>query len=86
MQIFESTEMERLEDHTAYTHAGSVTADHIIVADKLSNTISPLADEAFHAQTFLSVTEPSTRNCASCFRTATRCSAGIPNWCTPISD
>ena len=43
MQIFESTEMERLEDHTAYTHAGSVTADHIIVAvDKLSPTISPL--------------------------------------------
>ncbi len=61
MQIFESTEMERLEDHTAYTHAGSVTADHIIVAvDKLSDTISPLADEVFHAQTFLSVTEPLT--------------------------
>ena len=37
MQVFESTEMERLEDHTAYTHAGSVTADHIIIAvDKLS--------------------------------------------------
>ena len=32
MQVFESTEMERLEDHTAYTHAGSVTADHIIIA------------------------------------------------------
>src|SRR5262245_16747843 len=61
MQVFESTEMERLEDHTAYTHAGSVTADHIIIAvDKLSSSISPLADEAFHAQTFLSVTEPLT--------------------------
>ncbi len=61
MQIFESTAMERLDDHTAYTHAGSVTADHIIVAvDKLSNSISPLADEVFHAQTFLSVTEPLT--------------------------
>ena len=61
MQVFESTEMERLEDHTAYTHAGSVTADHIIIAvDKLSPSISPLADEAFHAQTFLSVTEPLT--------------------------
>ena len=36
MQIFESTEMERLEDHTVYTHAGSVTADQIIIAvDKL---------------------------------------------------
>jgi gamma-glutamylputrescine oxidase len=53
--------MERLEDHTAYTHAGSVTADHIIVAiDKMSPSISPLAHEAFHAQTFLSVTEPLT--------------------------
>ena len=42
-------------------HAGSVTADHIIIAvDKLSSSISPLADEAFHAQTFLSVTEPLT--------------------------
>lgn len=61
MQIFESTEMERLEDHTAYTHAGSVTADNIIIAvDKLTNSISPLADETFHAQTFLSVTEPLT--------------------------
>ena len=61
MQVFESTEMERLEDHTVYTHAGSVTADNIIIAvDKLSNSISPLADEAFHAQTFLSVTEPLT--------------------------
>ncbi|MEO8486556.1 MAG: FAD-binding oxidoreductase [Betaproteobacteria bacterium] len=61
MQVFESTEMERLEDHTAHTHAGSVTADHIIVAvDKLSSDISPLADHAFHAQTFLSVTEPLT--------------------------
>ena len=61
MQVFESTNMERLEDHTAYTHGGSVTADSIIVAvDKMSPSISPLADEAFHAQTFLSVTEPLT--------------------------
>jgi gamma-glutamylputrescine oxidase len=61
MQVYESTEMERLEDHTAYTHAGSVTADSIIIAvDKMSPSISPLADEAFHAQTFLSVTEPLT--------------------------
>ena len=61
MQVFESTEMERLEDHTAYTHAGSVTADSIIIAvDKMDPAISPLAHEAFHAQTFLSVTEPLT--------------------------
>ena len=61
MQVFESTEMERLEGHTAYTHAGSVTADSIIIAiDKMDPSISPLAHEAFHAQTFLSVTEPLT--------------------------
>ena len=61
MQVYESTEMERLEGHTAYTHAGSVTADSIIVAiDKMSSSLSPLAHEAFHAQTFLSVTEPLT--------------------------
>jgi hypothetical protein len=42
----------------AYTHAGSVTADKIIVAvDKLTQII-PLAGEAFHAQMFLSVTKP----------------------------
>src|SRR5688500_17050088 len=61
MQVFESTEMDRLEDHTAHTHAGTVTAQNIIVAvDKLTESISPLADETFHAQTFLSVTEPLT--------------------------
>lgn len=61
MQVYESTEMERLEDHTAYTHGGSVTADRIIIAvDKLEPSISPLAGEIFHAQTFMSVTEPLT--------------------------
>jgi gamma-glutamylputrescine oxidase len=61
MQVYESTEMDRLEDHTAHTHGGTVTAQNIIVAvDKLTNTISPLADEMFHAQTFLSVSEPLT--------------------------
>jgi gamma-glutamylputrescine oxidase len=61
MQVFESTELLRLEDHTAYTHGGSITADHIIMAvDKLKGSLSPLAAEIFHAQTFLSVTEPLT--------------------------
>lgn len=59
MQVFESTEMVRLEDHTAYTHSGSITADHIIIAvDKMKPALSPLAGEIFHAQTFLSITEP----------------------------
>jgi gamma-glutamylputrescine oxidase len=59
LQVFESTAMERLEDHTVYTHGGSVTADHIIIAaDKPEASISDLAQDIFHAQTFLSVTEP----------------------------
>jgi gamma-glutamylputrescine oxidase len=61
MQVFESTEVIRLEDHTAFTRGGTVTADQIIIAvDKLKGEISPLADEVFHAQTFLSVSEPLT--------------------------
>jgi gamma-glutamylputrescine oxidase len=61
MQVFEATEMERLEGHTVYTHAGSITADQIIIAvDKLEPHISELSAECFHAQTFLSVTEPLT--------------------------
>ena len=54
--------MDRLEDHTVYTHAGSVTADNIIVAvDKLRATRSVRSPtRCFHAQTFLSVTEPLT--------------------------
>jgi len=61
MQIYESTAMKRLDGHTVYTHGGSITADHIIIAvDKLEPHISPLSAEVFHAQTFLSVTEPLT--------------------------
>ena len=46
MQVFESTAMKRLEDHTIYTHGGSITADHIIIAvDKLEPHISPLSAE-----------------------------------------
>jgi gamma-glutamylputrescine oxidase len=59
MQVYESTEMKRLEDHTVYTHGGSITADRIIIAvDKMNSSISPLANEIFHAQTFMSVSAP----------------------------
>lgn len=61
MQVFESTEVVRLEGHTAFTRGGSVTADHIIIAvDKIKEAMSPLSGEVFHAQTFLSVSEPLT--------------------------
>ena len=57
--IYESTEVHRIEGHTAFTHAGSVTADQIIVAaDKATPALSPIAAEVFHAQTFLSISEP----------------------------
>jgi gamma-glutamylputrescine oxidase len=46
---------------TAYTRGGSVKADNIIIAvDKLDESISPLAQEIFHAQTFMSVSAPLT--------------------------
>lgn len=58
-QVYESTEMERLEDHTAYTHSGSITAGQIIIAiDKMEASLNPIANEIFHAQTFMSVSEP----------------------------
>jgi gamma-glutamylputrescine oxidase len=48
--VFENPELERIEDHTAYTRGGNITADHIIIAvDKLNSAIIPLADEIFHA-------------------------------------
>ena len=59
IRIFESTEVRSIADHTARTHAGSVTAGAIIVAiDKMEPAFSPLAAEVFHAQTFLSISEP----------------------------
>jgi gamma-glutamylputrescine oxidase len=58
-RVFESTEVRSIDDHTARTHAGSVTADQIIVAiDKMEREFNPLADGVFHAQTFLSISEP----------------------------
>ena len=59
IQVFESTEVREIRDHTARCHAGSVTAGAIIVAiDKMTRAFDPLADQVFHAQTFLSISEP----------------------------
>jgi gamma-glutamylputrescine oxidase len=59
VQIFESTEVMKIDDHTAYTHLGSVKAEHIIVCiDKMKPHFSPAAREVYHAQTFLSISEP----------------------------
>ena len=59
IQIFEASEVLKLEDHRATTHLGSVRAAQILVcADKLPRSLTPYADNAYHAQTFLSISEP----------------------------
>jgi len=59
IQIFESTEVNKIVDHTAYTDAGSIKAKDIIVAiDKMTDDFNKLSNEIYHAQTFLSVSEP----------------------------
>ena len=59
IKIYESTEVLRIEGNTAITHAGKVTGNQIIVAiDKMDASFNKVADEVFHAQTFLSISEP----------------------------
>ena len=59
VQVYECSEVKKIVEHTAFTHAGSVTANSIIIAmDKMEHSFNPLADEVFHAQTFLSISEP----------------------------
>lgn len=59
VQIFESSEVVKIEDHRVSTHLGSVKAGQIIFcADKLQPQLTHFADNVFHAQTFLSVSEP----------------------------
>jgi gamma-glutamylputrescine oxidase len=59
VRILEATEAKGLRDHTVVTHQGSVTADQIIFCiDKPPTGLSPFAPEVFHAQTFLSISEP----------------------------
>ncbi len=59
IQTYESTTVTGIKGHTAHTHLGSVTADKIIIAiDKMENSFSSYAKEVFHAQTFLSISDP----------------------------
>ena len=59
VRIFESTEALALDDHTVTTPLGSVTAEQIIFAiDKPAAALTPHAANVFHAQTFLSISEP----------------------------
>ncbi|HEX5002147.1 MAG TPA: FAD-binding oxidoreductase [Bacteroidia bacterium] len=57
--LYEATEVLSVSDHCAKTHLGSVTADQIIFcADKIEKKLSHFADNIYHAQTFLSISEP----------------------------
>lgn len=63
VQIFEASEVISIDDHSVNTHLGSVTANQIIFCiDKIEETISDLSWQVFHAQTFLSISEPLTEN------------------------
>ena len=57
--IYEATEVLSINNHTVHTHLGSVTADQIIFCiDKMEPALSRYAENTFHAQTFLSISEP----------------------------
>lgn len=59
IEIYEASEVISLQDHCAKTRLGSVTAEQIIFcADKLEETVSHYAENVYHAQTFLSISEP----------------------------
>jgi gamma-glutamylputrescine oxidase len=59
VHIYEASEVVSVADHRAETHLGSVTADQIIFcADKLDPSLTPFADRVYHAETFLSISEP----------------------------
>jgi len=61
VRIFESTEAHAIDGHRVRTHGGSVTAERIIVcADKLRTAFSPYAENVFHAETFVTISEPLT--------------------------
>ncbi|MEA3247916.1 MAG: FAD-binding oxidoreductase [Gemmatimonadota bacterium] len=59
VRVHESTEVLEITDHVIRTHLGTVRAEQVIVcADKLTRTFTPHAANVYHAQTFLSISEP----------------------------
>lgn len=59
IEIFESSEVLSWDGHTVHTHLGSVTAENIIFCiDKPKPEITKYYESVYHAQTFLSVSEP----------------------------
>jgi len=59
VKIFESSEVVSVQGHSLKTHMGTVSADRIIFcADKIKPALSSYSWNVYHAQTFLSVSEP----------------------------
>jgi gamma-glutamylputrescine oxidase len=59
VEIYEASEVRAIRGHTVETHLGSVTAEKIILcADKLNPELSQYASNIYHAQTFLTISEP----------------------------
>jgi gamma-glutamylputrescine oxidase len=59
VEIYESSEVLSYDDHTVHTHLGSATADEIIFCiDKPKQEITKYCEDVYHAQTFLSISEP----------------------------
>lgn len=62
VRIFEHSEVLSLKDTTARTEKGSVTGKKVIVCiDKMKKTVSPLEKKSYHAQTFLAISKPLTK-------------------------
>lgn len=59
VRVHEASEVTSIEGRTVRTHLGSVEADSIILCiDKPRPTLTRYARNVYHAQTFLSVSEP----------------------------
>lgn len=62
VRVYESTAVTEILGHKVKTHLGSVEATSIILCiDKLKRGLSDISDKVYHAQTFLSVSEPLSR-------------------------
>ena len=59
VRIYEGTPVTHMEGHKACTHMGSVTSKNIIFCiDKMRPTVSRISEQVYHAQTFLTISEP----------------------------
>jgi len=59
VEIYESTEVVEINDHVVKTDLGSVSSNDIIFcADKLNPSLTHFSKNVFHAETFLTVSEP----------------------------